>query len=48
MTTHWFKETVDLYFDGQYRARYDQIMQGFMRRRLVKELNGLLSTTVKP
>ncbi len=48
MTTHWFKETVDLYFDGQYRARDDQIMQGFMRRRLVKELNGLLSTTVKP
>jgi glyoxylase-like metal-dependent hydrolase (beta-lactamase superfamily II) len=48
MRTNWFKETVDLYFGGQYQALYDQIMEEFMRRGLVKINNGLLSTTVRP
>jgi len=47
MTTHWFKETVDLYFDGQYQALYDQIMEDFMRRGLIRHTNGLLATTVR-
>jgi hydroxyacylglutathione hydrolase len=48
MTTHWFKETVDLYFDAQYQSLYDRIMEDFIRRGLVRNIDGLLSTTVKP
>ena len=48
MTTHWFKETVDLYFDAQYQPLYDHIMEEFIRRGLVKDANGLLWTTVRP
>lgn len=48
MTTHWFRETVDLYFGGDYRFKYDQIMNGFYGRGIVKNKNGKLFTTVKP
>jgi hydroxyacylglutathione hydrolase len=48
MTTHWFKETVDLYFDAQYQTLYDQVMEEFIRRGLVRNTDGLLSTTVRP
>jgi hydroxyacylglutathione hydrolase len=48
MKTHWFKETVDFYFDGSYRNKYDEIMKGFLRRGIVKSKNGRLYTTVTP
>ena len=48
MDTHWYKETVDLYFNGRYEAKYDQVINSFLGRGIVKAENGLLSTTVKP
>jgi glyoxylase-like metal-dependent hydrolase (beta-lactamase superfamily II) len=48
MDTHWYKETVDLYFKGRYEAKYDQVVNSFLRRGIIKAENGLLSTTVKP
>ena len=48
MQTHWYKETVDLYFNGEYRLKYDAIMKNFRKRRIVKEKNGQLYTTIKP
>jgi len=48
MGTYWFKETVDLYFDGEYRAEYDRIMKRFMLRGIVGRKDGYLYTTVKP
>lgn len=48
MTTHWFKETVDLYFDGNYRKQYDRIMKSFLLRGIVKRQDGRLRTTVRP
>jgi hypothetical protein len=48
METHWFKETVDLYFDGRYEAKYNEIMENFTDRGIVKQKNGRLFTTVKP
>ncbi len=48
MQTHWFKETVDLYFNGDYEAKYNEIMQSFIKRGIVKVDNGNLYTTVKP
>lgn len=48
MQTHWYKETVDLYFDGDYRAKYDSIMKDFSKRGIVKVKDGKISTTVKP
>jgi glyoxylase-like metal-dependent hydrolase (beta-lactamase superfamily II) len=48
MTTNWYPETVDLYFDGKYRPKYDEIMKGFSRRGIIKIRDGELFTTVKP
>jgi glyoxylase-like metal-dependent hydrolase (beta-lactamase superfamily II) len=48
MSTHWFKETVDFYFSGEYKAKYDEIMDDFLRRDVIKRNNGTLFTTVKP
>ncbi|MBI4966350.1 MAG: MBL fold metallo-hydrolase [Desulfomonile tiedjei] len=48
MKTYWFPETVDLYFAGDYRAMYDQIMKDFFHRGIVKMRNGKLFTTVRP
>lgn len=48
MDTYWFKETVDLYFKGQYEAKYDEVINSFLGRGIIKQENGDLSTTVKP
>jgi glyoxylase-like metal-dependent hydrolase (beta-lactamase superfamily II) len=48
MKTHWYKETVDLYFNGEYQAKFDSVMQDFRKRGLVKEKYGKIFTTVKP
>ena len=48
MGTYWFKETVDLYFDGQYEAKYDEVINSFLGRGIIQQENGDLSTTVKP
>ena len=47
MGTYWFKETVDLYFNGEYEAKYDEIINSFLRRKIIKHENGNLFTTVK-
>ena len=48
MDTYWFKETVDLYFNGEYEMKYDEIMKIFFERGIVKQKEGRLFTTVKP
>ena len=48
MQTHWFKETIELYFDGNYRDMYDEVMTGFLNRGIVKIENNFLVTTIKP
>lgn len=48
MSTHWFRETIDLYFDSSYQAKYESLMNGLLSRGIVKNRNGKLVTTVKP
>jgi glyoxylase-like metal-dependent hydrolase (beta-lactamase superfamily II) len=48
MDTVWFRETVDLYFKGQYRSRYDEIIGVLIQKDIIKLKNGLLYTTVRP
>jgi hydroxyacylglutathione hydrolase len=48
MDTYWFKETVDLYFKGQYQTKYDAVMNSFLGRGIIKLENNDLYTTVKP
>jgi len=48
MDTHWFRETIDLSFHGEYQAKYDEIMKDFFDRGIVKADAGKLFTTVKP
>ena len=44
----WFRETVDLYFEGAYAALYGVILEALLKRGAVKRRNGDLVTTVKP
>lgn len=48
MGTRWFKETVDLYFNGAYDHKYNEIMNAFIKRGIVRQEHDRLSTTVKP
>jgi len=48
MGTYWFKETVDLFFNGEYEEKYNEVMNDFLRRNIVKRKDGALFTTVKP
>ena len=48
MGTPWYRETVDLYFDGAYRSEYEEIVEGFLRRKVIIESNGGYTTTVPP
>jgi len=48
MDTYWFKETVDLYFNGEYEIKYNEIMDLFLERGVVRRISGSLFTTVKP
>lgn len=46
--THWFPETVDLYFAGRYERTYREVMAALAARGVVVSANGRLSTTVRP
>ena len=48
MDTHWFKETVDLYFNSEYEMKYNEIMNTFFQREIIKREKGNLVATVKP
>ncbi len=48
MTTVWFKETVDLYFNKEYKILYQQIMDGFIQNKIVKVENNRFITLIKP
>ncbi len=48
MDTYWFKETVDLYFNGEYETKYNEIMNTFLGKGIIKRENGGLFTTIKP
>jgi len=48
MGTYWFKETVDLYFNNEYEIKYNEVMNGFFGRKVIKRENGNLFTTIKP
>ncbi len=45
---NWFRETVDLYFDGDYGRKYKELIGGFISRGVIKQKEGKLFTTVKP
>lgn len=48
MSTVWFKETVDLYFNKEYEIIYQQVMDAFIRNKVVKVKNNHLFTLIKP
>jgi hypothetical protein len=48
MGTHWFKETVDLDFNGEYRVRYEDTLNALTARGAIMVRDGKLTTTVKP
>ena len=48
MDTYWFKETVDMYFNSEYEIIYNEIMNSFFEKGVIKRKNGNLFTTVKP
>ena len=48
MTTVWFKETVDFYFNKEYKILYQHIMDGFIQNKIVKVENNRFITLIKP
>jgi glyoxylase-like metal-dependent hydrolase (beta-lactamase superfamily II) len=48
MQTIWFKETVDLYFEGAYRQKYDDIIADFLKKKIVILRGGRFTTSVTP
>ena len=48
MQTHWYRETVDLYFNGEYRAKYETITKDFRKRGIIREKHGQIFTIVRP
>ena len=47
LETVWFRETVDLYFDGANRTKYEEIITGFLGKGIIREDGDKLYTTVK-
>ncbi|MEW6374420.1 MAG: MBL fold metallo-hydrolase [Thermodesulfobacteriota bacterium] len=48
LTTHWFKAVVDLYFEGRYQEKFDEIMEELIERNIVFIKDGYYHTTVHP
>jgi glyoxylase-like metal-dependent hydrolase (beta-lactamase superfamily II) len=48
MQTTWFRETVDFYFESAYREKFDEIVAGFTKKKIIKRSADRLYTTVKP
>ena len=48
MQTPWYRETVDLFFDGEYRRVYNAVMAGFLEKKIVVMDDGRYKTTVTP
>ncbi len=49
MQTAWFPDTVNFYFSGRYREKYDETMTELMQKgAIVQTADGRLQTTVKP
>lgn len=48
MTTHWFKETVDFYFSGEYEAKYEEIIRYFVDKGIIiRKADGQIYTIIK-
>jgi len=48
LNTNWFTETIDFYFNSDYQGKYDEIMEGFLKKNIVKRDGDMFLTTVKP
>jgi len=48
MATHWFRETVDHYFNREYEIKYNELIDGFVRKGIIVQKKGRLFTTVLP
>ncbi len=48
MHTHWFPETVDLYFDESCKKIYTDVMHQLTHRQIVQDQDGRLVTTIAP
>ncbi len=48
LTTRWFPATVDRWFGGEYRAKYDETVAYLLRRRAAVREQGRLRTLVRP
>lgn len=48
MEPYWYRETVDFYFGGDYRGKYEEVLRKFLQRGIVKRKDGCFYTSVKP
>ena len=48
LTTHWFKAVIDLYFEGKYQDKFNELMEEFLERNIVFIKDGYYYTTIHP
>ncbi|MDI7261352.1 MAG: MBL fold metallo-hydrolase [Thermodesulfobacteriota bacterium] len=48
MTNHWFKAVVDLYFEGRYQDKFNDLMEEFLKRNSIFIKDEYYHTTVHP
>jgi len=48
MATHWYKETVDLYFHSEYEVKYREVMEYLTKKGMIVRRDHALYSTVTP
>ncbi|MBI5446192.1 MAG: hypothetical protein HY900_33885 [Deltaproteobacteria bacterium] len=48
MSTTWFPDTVERFFDGEYRRKFDEVLRRLGERSVLGTEGGRLMTSVKP
>lgn len=48
MRTHWYPETVNLYFSGEHKNTYNEILNDLIDRGIVYQKDGQLLTSITP
>jgi glyoxylase-like metal-dependent hydrolase (beta-lactamase superfamily II) len=47
MKTHWYPESVDFYFQGEYEQKYTEIIGELLSKKVIYQKRGLLYPAVK-
>lgn len=44
----WFRAVIDVYFESRYREKFDELMEDFLRRKIIYVADGYYRTSINP